>query len=106
MTRKNNDRLLWLLLIGIGAFNKADFMLTHIAISEGYQEANPIINAVLDTWGFPFLKLLVVPAILVGLWMIRRRLNQRMIGYVWVGFIAYFMLMVHFKRLLFPGFPI
>ncbi len=104
MTSQTNDRLLWLLLLGIGAFNKADFMLTNIAISEGYQEANPVINTVLNTWGFPFLKLLVVPSILIGLWMIRRRLNKRMYGYIWVGFIVYFMLMVHFKLLLFSGY--
>ena len=106
MIHPQRDRLLWLLLIGIWAFNVADFLLTHIAISEGYQELNPLIYRTLDTWLFPFLKLVLVPSILAGIWKIRHKLNKRMIGYVWFCFSIYFMLMVYFKALLYPGFPV
>lgn len=103
MLDKKYDRLLWLLLIGIAAFNKADFMLTHIAISEGFQEFNPIINRFLDTWVFPFLKFVFVPTMLFIIWKVRRRLHKRALGYVWFTFGVYFMLMVYFRLLLFSN---
>ena len=99
-----SDRLLWLLLIGIGAFNIADFMLTHIAIAEGYQELNPLINRILDTWLFPFLKIIFVPAVLLGIWKVRQKLSKAAYRAVWLCFGTYFLLMVYFKLLLYPGF--
>ena len=38
---KRNKRLLWLLLLGIGVFNVADYFLTLYAVKQGFREANP-----------------------------------------------------------------
>ena len=103
MIGKKYDTLLRWMLIGIAAFNIADFMLTMIALDRGYQEINPFVNAILDTWLFPFLKVIAVPLIALGIYLVRRRLPKRVLGYVGVTFVTYFMLMVYFKVLLFPG---
>ena len=54
----SNKRLLWLLL-GIGVFNVADYFLTLYAVKQGFREANPFMDAILHTYWFPKVKLLI-----------------------------------------------
>lgn len=98
---RNQERLLWLLLIGIAAFNKSDFLLTLDALERGFHEANPILAPMVGTHEFPLVKLVLVPLLLVFLWLIRHRVGKRLINYVWIPFISYFSLMVYFRMMVF-----
>ena len=94
---KNQERLLWLLLIGIAAFNKSDYILTLEALEQGFSEANPVLALTVGTYAFHLVKLLLAPLLLIGLWLMRHRVGKRLINYVWVPFLGYFSLMVYFR---------
>lgn len=96
---KNKERLLWLLLIGIAAFNKSDYLLTLDALDAGFREANPILAPMVGSYEFHMVKLLLVPLLLIYLWLFRHRIGERLIHYVWVPFIGYFSLLVYFRVL-------
>ncbi len=97
---KRNERLLWLLLMGIFAFNKVDFLLTLDALEMGFREANPFLVPLVGTPAFPLVKLLVVPLLLLLVWSIRHRVGDRLVRYMAVPFGAYFSLMLYFQRFL------
>ena len=96
---KNKERLLWLLLLGIAAFNKSDYLLTLDALERGFREANPILAPMVGSYEFHLVKLLLVPLLLMLIWLIRHRMGERLVNYVWVPFISYFSLMVYFRVL-------
>ncbi|MBF7095759.1 DUF5658 family protein [Alkalibacter mobilis] len=96
MTR-NQERLLWLLLVGIAAFNKTDYFLTLDALDKGYKEANPILSPLIGTYEFPLVKLVLVPLLLILVWLMRNRIGDKLIRFVWLPFIGYFLLMVYFR---------
>ncbi len=91
-----DERLLWLLLIGIIVFNFIDFLLTSVFLSMGYRELNPVMDLVVHTHYFPLIKLVMVPVTLLFVWEKRHHIGRRILVYAWVPFLAYFMLMVHF----------
>jgi len=93
---QNKERLLWILLIGIAAFNKADYILTLDAIDRGFIEANPILAPMIGTYEFSLVKLVLVPLLLVFFWLMRFRMDERLIQLVWLPFFGYFMLMLYF----------
>ena len=98
---KGRHPFLKFFLIGIGIFNVADYFLTLEVISQGHEEANPIIDAILPTIYFPIVKLVVVPLLLLFLWNLRQHFNRRCMLYVWTGFMVYFSLMIYFKVMFF-----
>ncbi|EEG78442.1 DUF5658 family protein [Dethiobacter alkaliphilus] len=98
------DRLLWLLLLGVGVFNVADYFLTLYALSRGMREGNPVMDMIVDTVYFPKVKLVLVPLLLLLLWLNRQRVGKRLYVYVWIIFIAYFLLMVYYAWLFWEVF--
>lgn len=97
---QRNERLLWLLMIGIFAFNKVDFMLTLDALELGFREANPLLAPLVGTPAFALVKLLGVPVLLLVVWRLRHQVGDRLAGYMAVPFGAYFSLMIYFHRFL------
>lgn len=100
---KQNKRLLWLLLLGVGVFNVADYFLTLYAVKQGFREANPFMDTILHTVWFPKVKLLVVPLLLLLIWLRRKQLGSRLYFYVWLIFIVYASLMVYYAYLFWSG---
>ena len=94
--RHTHERLLWLLLIGTGLFNKADYFLTLDALGRGFYEANPVLAPMIGTYEFPLVKLLLVPLMLYLLWRIRHLIGRRIVAYAFVPFVSYFSLMLYF----------
>ncbi len=68
---KPRDRWIKVALIGIGIFNFADYFLTLRALSLGIPEGNPYMDALIGTPWFAVVKLIVVPAGLYRIWMVR-----------------------------------
>jgi len=99
--RESKERLLWLLLIGIWAFNKMDFFLTLEALEKGFVEANPLVDSMIGTHEFPLVKLVLIPLVLFLIWRLRHKIGERLLVYVWVPFISYFSLMVYFRMIIF-----
>lgn len=91
-----NKRLLGLLLAGTGIFDIYDYFLTVHVIGEGHGELNPVVNLMLDTKLFPIVKLVLIPAALLVLWLLRTRAGKRLLAYSWAMFICYSFLMVYF----------
>ena len=100
---KRNKRLLWLVLLGVGVFNVADYFLTLYAVKQGFREANPFMDAILHTFWFPKVKLLAVPLLLLVIWLHRKRIGGRMQYYAGTLFAAYTSLMVYYAWLLWSG---
>lgn len=103
MREKDNGRLLWLLLLGVGVFNVVDFVLTLYALEMGFVEANPVMDLIVDTVYFPKVKLIVVPLLLAYLWLQRHRVGSRLYVYVWFVFLAYMFLMFYYAGLFWVG---
>lgn len=89
------ERILWLQLIGVSAFNVADYLLTLEALANGYTEANPILALIIDTYAFHLAKLLLVPLLLIFIWQMRYRVGKSLVTLAWIPFIGYFFLMVY-----------
>ena len=110
--RKNDERhsfrrrrmLLWLLLLGTGVFNVADYALTLHALGVGFREGNPFVALIVDTPFFAKLKLLIVPLMLIYLWHKSKKLGDRIYPYAWTIFIAYGALMVYYAQLFWRGY--
>ena len=90
-------RLLRLMLIGIVAFNFADYFLTRWALDMGYRELNPFLDPVVETPIFPLVKFALVPLALFAVWRWRQQVGPRILYYVSFAFICYLLLMFHFK---------
>ena len=91
------ERTLWALLIGIAAFNVADYLLTTLALSLGYRELNPVMDLVVHTPYFRIIKLVLIPLMLYFIWRRRHLVGLRVLTYVWVAFLVYLALMCYFK---------
>lgn len=92
-----NKRLLCLLLAGTGIFNICDFFLTLHVTGEGHGELNPVIKLILDTPLFPLAKLVLIPAGLLVIWLLRFKAGKRLMFYSWFMFISYALLMIYFS---------
>ena len=101
MKDKEKYKLVGFFLICTGIFNILDYFLTLKALGMGYEEANPIINVILDTPLFPIYKLIVVQGLLTLIWTLRYKVVKRLHLYAGIVFIAYFLLMIHFSRIFF-----
>lgn len=95
-----SKRLLWLQLIGVCAFNIADYFLTIQAMENGCREANPIVGPMLGTFQFPLAKLIVVPLLLIFIWKMRDRMGTALATFAWVPFMGYFSLMVYYRAVI------
>ena len=91
------------MLVATGVFNIADYFFTNEAIAAGMAEGNPIMDAILHTNLFPFIKLLAVPFGLYLLWRVRHRV-PRLAYYAWVPFLAYGMLTIYHGYLYTNGY--
>ncbi len=94
---QSQEGILKYLLIGTAVFNVADYFLTTLALSMGYREANPVINAIVDTLFFPAVKIIIIPIMLYSVWARRQRVGPRILFYAGIVFTAYYLLMVYFK---------
>ncbi|MBM7558016.1 DUF5658 family protein [Halanaerobacter jeridensis] len=87
-------------------FNISDYFFTTFYLKQGYQEINPIINAVLhfDIRLFQFLKLLAVPSLLLILMQdktIKKLINHKFILYSYlIIFYFYFLLTIYYTTAL------
>lgn len=97
---ENKKRLLFWHLVGIGAFNIADYTLTMDFLDLGFTEVNPIIRSLVGTYHFPLVKLMLVPLILVALWQHKDRIGNALATLTWIPFIGYFFLMVYYRILI------
>ena len=95
------DRLLWLQLIGIAAFNQVDYLMTLEALERGYKEANPLLASMVGTFQFPLVKLLLVPLLLIFMWQMRHRIGKSLVTLTWVPFAAYSMVVLYHRSILF-----
>ena len=95
------DRLLWLQLIGIAAFNKVDYLMTLEALERGYKEANPLLASMVGTFQFPLVKLLLVPLLLIFMWQMRHRIGKSLVTLTWVPFVAYSSVVLYHRSILF-----
>ena len=91
------DRLTWLLLVGIGIFNKIDYFLTTHFVGMGFRELNPLMKPIVETMTFSLLKLAVVPLLLIVLWKIRHKMGSQLVQYLTLPFMGYLGLMVYFR---------
>jgi len=99
MSNKQKRLLFWH-LIGIGAFNKADYILTLEFLDRGFYEANPIIASTIGTYEFPLVKLILVPLLLFTLWQHKDKIGNAITKLSWIPFIGYFSLMVYYRFLI------
>lgn len=92
-------RLLFWQLIGIGTFNKADYILTLEFLDKGFYEANPIMANTIGTYEFPLVKLILVPLLLLVLWQHKDKIGNKTTILSWIPFVGYFSLMVYYRFL-------
>ena len=96
----NQKRLLFWQLIGIGAFNKVDYLLTLEFLSKGFYESNPIMAQMIGTYEFPLVKLLLIPLILICLWQHKDKIGDMLTKITWIPFMGYFSLMYYYRVLI------
>ncbi|MEW5922008.1 MAG: DUF5658 family protein [Bacillota bacterium] len=94
---KSQDRILGFLLSSIAIFNSVDYLLTVMALKNGFRELNPVMNAIVFTPYFPLVKLVIVPFLLYIIWRMRSRTGRRIMLYAWATFSVYLFLMVYFR---------
>jgi hypothetical protein len=97
---ENQKKLLFWQLIGIGAFNKVDYILTIEFLDKGFYEANPFIARTVGTYEFPMVKLILVPLVLLALWQHKDRIGNYLTKLTWIPFIGYFSLMSYYRFLI------
>ena len=92
-----DNRMLAFLLISLFIMNIVDYILTARAMSFGIRELNPLINAIAHTLLFPILKVGLISAFILFIWLARHKINRLrfviMIG-LWVTFVAYVLLTI------------
>ena len=96
----NQNRLLFWQLLGIGAFNLVDYILTLEFLTLGFYEANPLIAPMIGTYEFPMVKLLLIPLVLFAIWQHRDRIGDMLVKLFWIPFLGYFSLMLYFRFLI------
>ena len=69
-------RMMAFLLISLFIMNIADYFFTVRALSWGIIEWNPLINAIAHTQLFPILKIGLVSAFLLFIWLFRYHINR------------------------------
>ena len=94
---REHEGVLKYFLIGVAAFNIADYLLTTLALQFGYREINPLMDLIIHTPFFPILKIVLIPLMLYSIWRKREFIGQRILFYVGFLFLVYFFLMVYFK---------
>ncbi len=77
------------ILLLIGFLNISDYFFTVKALELGFKERNPVINLIIDTYFFPFLKLLLVPMGLFVIW----KLNNKTI---FISILITFVFLIYF----------
>lgn len=100
MVKTRSFMIVGVMLVLTGLFNVLDYYFTLKALSIGYEEANPVVDIILDTPLFPIIKLVVIPAMLFIIWLLRDKVEKRLAWYVGTVFVAYSALMLHFCRIL------
>lgn len=89
---KNRSRTPAFLLLSLGAANAADYFFTVEALAAGGRKINPVMGAIVDTPLFPALKLVMLPAALVFIWLAMdrlERLRRVVLAGLWTAFAAY-----------------
>ena len=91
---KNKRTVFRILLIGIFILNIADYVFTEIALSLGAEEANPFLAPIVDTIWFPIVKVFIVSAFILFIWLVRERIlagkRRKFILFgLWITFFAY-----------------
>ncbi len=77
--------LLLVLLLNIG-----DYFLTNFALSIRFEEGNPFLAGIVDTFWFPVIKLLVVPALILLAMSLGSRISHRRFAiYSAIAFLLY-----------------
>jgi len=92
-----------ILLFAIGIFNALDYFFTLQVLQYGFIEANPIMAPVVDTVWFFVIKLVLIPAALYLVWVVRARMGRVAKTSVWICTGAYAGLMGYFGVLMGSG---
>jgi len=88
----HQTRILAFLLVSLFIMNIADYILTTRAMSFGIKELNPLINIVVQTPLFPILKIGLISAFILFIWLARHKINRLrfvIMTALWVTFVAY-----------------
>lgn len=96
----NQKQLLFWKLIGIGAFNNVDYILTLEFLNKGFYEANPLIASTIGTYEFPMVKLILIPLVLLALWQHKDKIGSSIGKLSWIPFLGYFSLMGYYRFLI------
>ncbi len=96
----NQKRLFFWQLICIGAFNNVDYILTLEFLNKGFYEGNPLMAALIGTYEFPMVKLILIPLVLLALWQNKDLIGKSIARLSWIPFIAYFSLMGYYGFLI------
>ncbi len=59
-----------LMLIAIGVFNFADYVVTLQALEAGFMEDNPFMDAIIHTPWSATTKLILIPCSLAAIWLV------------------------------------
>ena len=98
-----DQRLPGLLLAGTGVFNMVDYYVTGLALQRGFAEGNPVMAQLVGTASFAWVKLVLVPLLLLAVWLLRGRVGRRLHAYAWLVFCCYGSLVLYFAWLLRQG---
>ncbi len=72
------------ILSAIGLFNAADCLLTLHLLQYGFVEGNPLMASVVETPWFVLIKIVLVPAALYFVWIVRDRVGKVASAALWV----------------------
>jgi len=70
-----SESRLKILLVVIVIFNIADYMLTLRCLEGGLVEGNPLMAPVVGTPWFFFIKVVLIPVLLYGVWRVRDQIG-------------------------------
>lgn len=89
-------------LVALAVFNVADYFFTLWALERGFTEANPFMDAIINTPWFAVIKLGIIPCALLAVWIVEDRLRAFARSLIWVGLLAYGGLMIYHGRVVLP----
>jgi len=96
----NQERLFFWQLIGVGVFNIADYIITLDFLKKGFHECNPLMAAIIGSYGFPLVKLILIPLVLLALWQKKELIGKSIARLFWLPFLIYFYLMGYYGVLM------
>ncbi len=92
-----------MLFLAIGLCNVFDYFFTLHVLQHGFIEGNPVMAPVIGTGWFFAIKVVLIPAALAAIWMVRSRIGGIARLSLWICAGAYGGLMAYFVALMGAG---